>query len=224
MTTDKYELVETEERPLGPAIKLFRIRALRDIGTDVKAGDMGGLVESPSNLFHLGECWVYPDAIVCMGAKVMDDATVRNRARVFGNAILEGRSSVQGDVQIFSDINLSRDTVLDGKFQAVALSVSAVGHYALGGHTRFCYQCDLGDSVIHLEVHAASCVPGFAARLATLSAGHKLAYIQQNGEFHPLEVGQHDRLRFQTVVAALDDIKNDKRWASRYPQNVVYLT
>jgi len=224
MTTDKYELVDTDERPFGPDTKLFRIRALRDVGTDVKAGDMGGLVGGPSSLFHPGDCWVYPDAIVCKGAKVMDDATVRDRVRVLGNAILEGRSSIRGDVQIFSDISLSRDDTLEGNCQVVALEVVAAGHYALGGHTRFCFQCALGESQIHFELSAASCVPKFAARLATLSAGQKLAYIQQNGEIHPLSVGQNDRLRFSTVHTTLDDIKTDKRWASRYPQNIVHLT
>lgn len=154
----------------------------------------------------------------------MDDATVRDRVRVLGNAILEGRSTVRGDIQIFSDINLSRDDALEGKCQVVALEVMAAGHYALGGHTRFCFQCALGDSQIQFELSASSCVPGFAARLATISAGQKLAYIQHNGEIHPLGVGLHDQLRFRTVTTAIDDIKIDKRWASHYPQNIGHLT
>ena len=34
---------------------LHRIRALRDFG-DVKAGDLGGFIESEGNLSHDGEC------------------------------------------------------------------------------------------------------------------------------------------------------------------------
>jgi hypothetical protein len=224
MTGDKYELVETDERPLGPGVKLFRIRALRDVGTDVKAGDMGGLVGGPSCLFHPWDCWIYSDAIVCKGAKVMDAATVRGRARVFGNATLEGHSRVDGDVQIFSDINLSGDAILEGNFQIVALPVAAQGHYTLSGHTRFCFQCDLVDSKVHFELHASGCVPGFAARLATLTPGQKLAYLQKQGEIYPLEVGQNDRLRLQAVKTTLDDIENDRRWDTRYPPNVIHMT
>ena len=154
----------------------------------------------------------------------MDAATVRGRASVIGNAILEGHARIDGDVQIFSDINMSGDDALEGKFQIVALPVAAQGHYTLSGHTRFSFQCDLGDSSIHFELHAPSCVPGFAARLATVMPGQKLAYVQKQGEIYPLEVRSHDRLRLQDVKATLENIANDSRWATRYPQNVVHMT
>lgn len=46
----KYELVEEHE---FNGIKLKRIRALRDF-LDVKAGDIGGFIESEINLYHYG--------------------------------------------------------------------------------------------------------------------------------------------------------------------------
>jgi len=224
MSNKKYELVETEQRPLGPNIRLFRIRALRDVGTDVKAGDMGGFIAGPVNLDQEGECWVYPHAIVRAGARVSGNATVRGHARLFGNASMQENSSIRGDVQIFADIEMSGDDNLEGRFQVVALQVKAAGHYSLGGHTRFCFECDLNSSAIHLEVPAASCAPGAAARLATVTAGHKLAYIMTQNEIYALEVGRYDGLSYSAVKQVLDDIENDRRWGTRYPQNVIHLT
>lgn len=224
MSNKKYELVETEQRPLGPNIRLFRIRALRDVGNDVKAGDMGGFIAGPINLDQEGECWVYPHAIVRAGARVSGNATVRDRAELFGNAAMSGNSSIGGDVQIFADIEMSGDDTLEGSMQVVALPVTAAGHYSLGGHTRFCFQCDLNSSTIHLEVPAASCASRVAARLATIGAGQKLAYLLMRGEFYDMEVGLYEGLALGTVKQMLDDIENDRRWSNRYPQNVIHMT
>jgi len=50
MANDKYELIGE------PSIDgLRRIRALRDIGNSVKAGDVGGWVESDKILSFLGD-------------------------------------------------------------------------------------------------------------------------------------------------------------------------
>lgn len=55
----KYELTNKTI----PGTNLRRIRALRDFG-DVKAGDLGGFVESEKNLSHGGCCWVFGNARV----------------------------------------------------------------------------------------------------------------------------------------------------------------
>ena len=51
---------------------LHRIRALRDIGKKVKAGELGGFVESERNLsFEVGDdAWIFDDAIACNDAYV----------------------------------------------------------------------------------------------------------------------------------------------------------
>ena len=63
MSNQKYEITDIahEKYPF-----LHRIRALRDIGTEVKAGDLGGFVEHEGNLsFEPGDdAWVYNDAII----------------------------------------------------------------------------------------------------------------------------------------------------------------
>ena len=55
----KYELTESK---IYCGITLYRIKALRDLW-NVKAGDLGGWVESELNLSHEGNCWIYNDAI-----------------------------------------------------------------------------------------------------------------------------------------------------------------
>ena len=54
---------------------LHRIKALTDFG-DVKAGDLGGWVESEDNLSQVGKCWVAGEAKVFAKAKVYDNAEI----------------------------------------------------------------------------------------------------------------------------------------------------
>lgn len=58
----KFELTN-EVMELGGKT-LYRIKALRDIGDSVQAGDLGGWIEKESNLSQKGECWVRDDAKV----------------------------------------------------------------------------------------------------------------------------------------------------------------
>lgn len=70
---------------------LYRIKALKDFG-DVKAGEIGGYIESENNLSHNGECWVY------------DDAKVFENAEVYGNAIIN-KGYVTGNISMpYKDI------------------------------------------------------------------------------------------------------------------------
>ena len=57
MENKKYELVK-EDSIVVDGFKLFRIRALRDFFV-IKAGDLGGYVESEDNLSHEGYAWIY---------------------------------------------------------------------------------------------------------------------------------------------------------------------
>ena len=67
----KYELTNTRQNDL------YQIRALIDFGK-VKAGDLGGWIESEANLSQDGNAWVF------------DNAVVFGNARVFGNAVVSG--------------------------------------------------------------------------------------------------------------------------------------
>lgn len=61
---NKYEITDIhhEQYPF-----LRRIRALRDIGEEVKAGALGGFVEHEGNLsFEPGDdAWIFQNAIAC---------------------------------------------------------------------------------------------------------------------------------------------------------------
>ncbi len=73
----KYELTNETKR-IGDKT-LHRIRALAGF-SDVKAGDLGGWVESVANLSQDGNAWVSGNA------HVYGNAQVYGYARVYGNA------------------------------------------------------------------------------------------------------------------------------------------
>lgn len=76
---DKYEITDIrhEQYPF-----LRRIRALRDIGEEVKAGALGGFVEHEGNLsFEPGDdAWIFGDAIACNDAYVDKGAQLWNES------------------------------------------------------------------------------------------------------------------------------------------------
>ena len=93
MGTKKYRLTGNHIN-IGNRI-LYQIEALKDFG-NVKAGDLGGYIESEENLSQYDNAWVYGDAQVFDNARVYGNALVYNDAYVFGNA------QVYGDAQIKS--------------------------------------------------------------------------------------------------------------------------
>ena len=82
-----------------------RVVAIRDFG-DVKAGDVGGFVDSEANLSHDGNCWIYGEARVSGNAQVVENA------RVFGNAQVSGSAQVFGNADILGSTKLSGDAVI----------------------------------------------------------------------------------------------------------------
>ena len=94
----KYELTQ-ESVEVGNR-KLYRIRALKDFG-DVKAGDLGGFVESENNLSQEGSAWVYDKAKVYGEAAVYGEAKVYDEAQVYGRAKVYGRAQVFYEAQVF---------------------------------------------------------------------------------------------------------------------------
>lgn len=80
MDRKKYEFTG-ETRALSSTTILHRIRAVIDIpSAGVNAGDIGGWIESDSNLSNSGDAWVSGNA------RVFGDARVSGDARVVGNA------------------------------------------------------------------------------------------------------------------------------------------
>jgi len=93
----KYKL--TKEKKQVGNITLYRIKAIKDFGY-VKKGELGGWVESESNLSHNGNAWVYENAEVYENAKVYGDAEVYGDAWVYGDAMVYGNAMVCGDAMV----------------------------------------------------------------------------------------------------------------------------
>lgn len=104
-TNQKYEITDIphEQYPF-----LHRIRSLQDIGTEVRAGDLGGFVESESNLsFEPGDnAWIFDNAIVCNNAYVDKGSCLRGEAVACDNAyvshgsVMTGHSRAEDDAYI----------------------------------------------------------------------------------------------------------------------------
>lgn len=95
----KYEIDYDTKTLIGDKY-LCRIRALKDFN-DVKQGDVGGFVESESNLSHDGNCWIYDNAIVHGAARVERDAKVKESATVSEYAVISDKAVVAGEVKVF---------------------------------------------------------------------------------------------------------------------------
>jgi len=123
-TTPKYELLDDDFRLMGASGRVFRIRALRDIPEQrVKAGDLGGYVESERNLSHTGAAWIG------------DRAVAMDRSRVEGDALARG-DSVLSDYAV-----LTGSAVLDG-------FAAARGHSVIRGTSRVRGSASVEDTVL----------------------------------------------------------------------------
>lgn len=69
---------------------LHRVRALWEFRPDVKAGDLGGYVESEHNLSQEGFCWLFDNAIACNGAQVCKNAELHHQAAATRCALVTG--------------------------------------------------------------------------------------------------------------------------------------
>lgn len=71
---------------------LHRIRALRDIGDKVKAGDLGGFVEREQNLsFEPGDdAWLFDESICCNEARLDKGSILKDYAQASGRAYITG--------------------------------------------------------------------------------------------------------------------------------------
>ena len=98
----KYEItgIAHEKYPF-----LHRIRALRDIGSELKAGDLGGFVEGESNLsFETGDnAWIFDDAIAAGEGCVDKGSVLRERAIVCGCAYASHGTEMSGDSRAEDD-------------------------------------------------------------------------------------------------------------------------
>ena len=106
MENKKYLL--TDESVMIGERTLYRIQATRNFG-NVKCGELGGWVESEENLSHEGECWIYNEA------KVLEEAIIKEDARIFNHSTISGKAQVFGQAAIFDFVKVSGDTKIFDK-------------------------------------------------------------------------------------------------------------
>lgn len=128
--TRKFEMIE-ESKSLDENITLHRIVAVRDFG-NVKAGTVGGFIQSPENLSHSGLCWIAGDACVLGFARVSGNALVKGRAVVRRYACVHGNAVIQDDAILKDSVHVFDDAIVGSK------SYLAGGAAASGNARVFC--------------------------------------------------------------------------------------
>lgn len=148
----KYELTDDTRivRFKDEDIVLHRIRALRDIvihqGSKeilIKAGDLGGIVQSEENLSQDGDCWIDDRSLVYEDAVVMDNAFISNTV-AYDHAII-------------------RDNARVSECQVYGAKVSIGGHCLVEKSKILDYALVDGDAYIHgSTISGRAKVYGFA--------------------------------------------------------------
>lgn len=94
----KYELTNETIKVNGKT--LYQIKALKSFGK-VKAGTLGGYIESEKNLSQIENAWVGDKAKVYGNGWVLTNAKVYDNAEVYGNAMVSGDALVYGDAKVY---------------------------------------------------------------------------------------------------------------------------
>lgn len=130
----KYELTK-ETVEIDGGIKLYRIKALKSF-SDVHEGDLGGFVQSESNLSQEGNCWLYGDAKAYENAKLLDNAWASYQAEIHENAVLKE------NVGIMSSVNIAGNSILAG-------TITILGETDVYGMARLVYTGKQHSNVIN---------------------------------------------------------------------------
>ena len=109
----KYEFTKNTQVVNGET--LTQIRALRDIGDRVKAGDLGGWVENPRTLSQEGNCWI--DTGVKLGscahirvdAYITGDLSLLGFAHIGDNAYIDADGVTDSDILISDNVRIASD-------------------------------------------------------------------------------------------------------------------
>ena len=107
MKNNKYRLI-LEDCKINYGRKLYRIEALKDFGV-VKAGELGGYIESENNLSFDGEAWVCENAEVFDNARICNDARIYGNARIYGDAIVRNNAAIGGNALIYDNALICDD-------------------------------------------------------------------------------------------------------------------
>lgn len=146
----KYEFVKGDTIKVGDNI-LHRIRAVKCFN-DVSRGDLGGYIQSESNLSHKGSCWVYGNACVYENATLMNDAIACNNAEVHGNVKVSFKARVSDNAEIKDNVKVFGHS-------------SICNHAIVSGNTTIRDDCTIGDKSIvngDINIHGHVNISGIA--------------------------------------------------------------
>ena len=134
----KYEL--TTETIQFAGRTLHRIKALRDIGS-VKAGELGGWIESEENLSQADNAWVYNNAKVFDKARVYGDAAVSDDATVCGYAAVSDSARVYDNAEVSDYVEVFENAIVFGHakvygFTRISGHAIVLGNAILFGHAK----------------------------------------------------------------------------------------
>ena len=149
----KYEIlpnvIKLDDPTRSRPVELHQIRALRNVGSTVRKGDYGGLIESEANLSQDGECWVCMDGIVWGNARVHGNAciggnihrqdlgldgcemwgrvNVYDNAEVYGNALISSGSRVKENGKVYGDALIFMTGEVSGNAQVHEHGIVSLG-------------------------------------------------------------------------------------------------
>ncbi len=189
----KYELLE-DDNTITFGVTVYRIRALKDF-SNVKAGDLGGWIESEKNLSQEGDCWVYTGSKVFGNAKVSGNAKIyfsiiRESAEIKDSAIIADESLVKGNSLVKDNASIINSVLGENSVVKDQAKVTLVN--------MFDNSCICGNAIINDTRHPFlvnmlenSCIGGNATICGgTFSGNAKIfqSYITNFvfGWYHPI--------------------------------------
>lgn len=197
MMNRHYEL--TDETSLTN-FRFRRIRATRDLPRfDVKAGDLGGFVESYENLS--GDAWVAGNAKVYGNARVFGEALISRNARVFENASVYGDARISGSAWVRGNAEVWGNAEVFGKAQ-------------VDGKTELEYDAWIREAQDILTVFPIGS-ESVTATLYRTKTGHVLEVGCWMGTVETLQDEVQKRSRYWPDETMTDE-KNIDRWKAEY--------
>ena len=158
---------------------LWRIVACRDF-SDVKRGDIGGMVEYESNLSQERDCWLYDDSVSCSSpmtevfdnAKLKGNAYVCNGAKVFGRAVVEDFASVSENAKVYGDAWLHEHARMWDRSRAFG-HAEISGNAIVGGDVVVCDNAIVTDDA-YLEGYLKVCENARVLMKFTMTEGDEV--------------------------------------------------
>ena len=146
MENKKYELTDITMKFGGRT--LYRIKALKDF-SDVKAGDLGGWIQSEENLSQEGNCWIHDEAMCMDRARVCDNCIMRDFSTMFDNSRMHDNAVMVDDTMAFNYSTMWDNSIMFGnskRFENSVMRGDSKMHdcSTINGHSEM-----LGDSELY---------------------------------------------------------------------------